>query len=66
MLCESDGIEFCLLMTEDKHGGLNPKSGIKVYPFEFRRCSNVVYEGIQNDYKELIEDIKRDIQNGSK
>ena len=29
-----DKIEFCIPMTYDKKGGLNPESGIKVFPFD--------------------------------
>ena len=58
-IADFDQMEFCLPMTFDKHGGLNPESGIKVFG-----CVAADQEKLDAYYvkqKELFIQIKQDI-----
>ncbi len=57
----SDELEFVLIMTQDKHGGLNPESGIKVQRFDaadpeklaaFRKKERLLLEQIKQEIKQ--------------
>ncbi len=58
---DSDRLEFALTMTQDEHGGLNPKSGIKVYMFDaadpeklavFRKKEHLLLEQIKQEIRQ--------------
>ncbi len=58
---DSDQMEFALIMTQDKHGGLNPESGIKVHLFDaadperlavFRKKESLLLEQIKQEIRQ--------------
>ncbi len=58
---DSDRMEFVLTMTQDKHGGLNPESGIKVHMFDavdpeklavFRKKESLLLEQIKQEIRQ--------------
>ena len=58
---DSDRMEFALIMTQDKHGGLNPESGIKVHMFDaadpeklavFRKKEHLLLEQIKQEIEQ--------------
>ena len=58
---DSDCLEFALIMTQDKHGGLNPDSGIKVHMFDaadpeklavFRKKESLLLEQIKQEIRQ--------------
>lgn len=55
-----DQIEFCIPMTADTYGGLNPESGIKMFPF-IATDSQKLADYYQEQH-ELFERIKKDIE----
>ncbi len=57
----SDLLQFVLIMTQDKHGGLNPESGIKVHLFDaadpeklavFRKKESLLLEQIKQEVEQ--------------
>lgn len=57
---EFDRNEFCLLMTDDKQGGLNPKSGIKF--FQFNTVEQKQWEEFKAKEQALFNKIAQDIR----
>ena len=55
-----DSTQFILAMTADKHGGLNPDSGIKF--FEFNTVDKYRWAAYKAKENALFEKIKRDIK----
>ena len=57
---DTDKQEFCLIMTNSKHGGLNPESGIKIFDFNtvdkdkwaaYKAKEDSLFRRIENDIK---------------
>ncbi len=59
-----DQTQFILAMTTDKHGGLNPESGIKF--FDFNTVDKVKWAEYQTKEAILFKKIKRDIKQEKK
>ena len=57
---DSDRIEFCLSMTMDTYGGLNPSSGIKIFQF------NTVDQSVWRIYQEKNNALKEKIAHAIK
>lgn len=67
-----DNIEFCILMTFDKKGGLNPESGIKFFSYiaadpqalsDYYKAQERIFNQIKNDIKNEIKTIRYNIMN---
>ncbi|MEX0940076.1 MAG: hypothetical protein WDZ41_01850 [Candidatus Babeliales bacterium] len=56
----SDQLEFCLVMTQDKKGGLNPESGIQIIPFN--AVGEDEWKAFKKKEEALFEKIKMAIQ----
>ena len=57
---DSDQMEFVLIMTQDKHGGLNPESGIKVHMFDAADPEKLA--AFKEKEHRLLEQIKQEIE----
>ena len=57
---DSDQMEFALIMTQDKHGGLNPESGIKVHMFDAVDPEKLA--AFKEKESLLLEQIKQEIR----
>lgn len=57
---DSDSLEFCLIMTADKDGGLNPASGIKIIPV--MAASDEKLQELKKKEQELFDAIKKAVQ----
>ena len=57
---DSDKMEFALIMTQDKHGGLNPESGIKVHMFDAADPEKLAV--FREKESLLLEQIKQEIE----
>lgn len=56
----TDEIEFCVPMTYDKKGALNPESGIKI--FAFNAADQEKLRAYYVCQQELFSQIKKDIE----
>ncbi len=60
LIIDTDQLEFCIPMTTDKNGGLNPESGIKIFPFSAANTSAL--DAWYAQVHALFDEIKKDIE----
>ncbi len=63
LIKDTDQLEFCIPMTTDKNGGLNPESGIKIFPFSAANPSAL--DAWYAQVHALFDEIQKDIQSNA-